>query len=727
MPNTGQVTGVASATSAMADYTPGNNGSSVATSLAPATTTTADLQAAVTPSAATVAAGAPVSFTATFTNAGPDAATFVVPTLNLPTGLAGVTVSNGGSYNPATGVVTWPTLPNQPSGNVQTYTVDLPAAPGSGPLTAVAVAKSSTKEPANSFNNVASASVTINPVFDTMVSLAGPAAALPGSPATYTISTLNNGPSATNAAATQTVTLPAGLAPVAGSITGGGVYNPGPNTITWTVPTGQVPGPSGAVSNSFAVLLPAGGLSLSATSVAAGEANPADNSTTFATAATNQPPTAAAVINALQTPVGSTAGSSPTNVYGLLISPLAASDPEGALSSTAPYTVLTVPITSQGTLYYNTGSGYVAVAPGQPLTTVQASTLRFMPAAGYVGNATFSYLATDDAGNQSTVASYTVLVGVDRDAIYTATPARGGASQYQNGDIITYIIDPNGARYNSSGLVYNTSGVLQSGAANGLDPTSSSSSMLAAGTLPPGVALNPNTGQLYVSDRTLLPVAGITTTVSIITTDLNGGVTTVVETFTLGAFPLPVELTAFTAKAVRNTSSQLDWATASEKNNDHFDVERSLTGTGFVKVGEVKGQGSKTSATPYAFTDANAAKLGSLLYYRLKQVDADGTATYSPVRTVSFTATAAAEPAIALSVYPNPATAQVSAVTLDLSTLPQGTYQATVLDATGRLVATYSVLGGVNKDLPVQALSPGVYLVQVRGNGLNLSQRLTKE
>jgi hypothetical protein len=487
-----------------------------------------------------------------------------------------------------------------------------------------------------------------------------------------------------------------------------------------------VPGQAGAVSNSFAVLLPAGGLSLSATSVVAGEANPANNSTTFATAATNQPPTAAAVINALQTPVGSTAGSSPINVYGLLISPLAASDPEGALSSTAPYTVLTVPITSQGTLFYNTGSGYVAVAPGQPLTTVQAATLRFMPAAGYVGNATFSYLATDDAGNQSTVASYTVLVGVDRDAIYTATPVRGGASQYQNGDIITYIIDPNGARYNAAGLVYNASGVLQGGAANGLDPGSSSSSMLAAGTLPPGVALNPNTGQLYVFDRTLLPLAGITTTVSIITTDLNGGVTTVVETFTLGAFPLPVELTAFTAKAVRNTSTQLDWTTASEKNNDHFDVERSLNGTAFVKIGEVKGQGNKTSPTAYAFTDADAARLGSTLYYRLRQVDADGTATYSPVRTVRFDNTAAA-PAIALSVYPNPATAQASAVTLDLSTLPQGTYQATVLDATGRLVATYSVVGGVNKDLPVQALSPGVYLVQVRGNGLNLTQRLTKE
>jgi uncharacterized repeat protein (TIGR01451 family) len=726
MPNTGQVTGVATTTSAMADYTPGNNGSSVATSLAPTTTTTADLLAAVTPSAASaasVAAGAPVSFTATFTNNGPDAATDVVPTLSLPTGLAGVTVSNGGSYNPVTGVVTWPTLPNQSNGNVQTYTVALPAAPASGPLTAVTVAKSSTKEPANSFNNSATASVTITPTFDTMVSLAGPAKTLPGSVSTYTISTLNNGSSATAAAATQTVTLPAGLAPVAGSITGGGVYSSGTNTITWTVPTGQVFGPAGAVSNSFSVVQPTGGLNLTGTSVVTGEANPADNTTTIATAPTNQPPTAAAVVNALQTPVGSTAGNSPTNVYGLLISPLVATDPEGALNSTTPYTVLTVPITSQGTLYYNTGSGYAAVTPGQTLTTVQATTLRFKPAMNYVGNATFSYLATDDANNESTVASYTVPVGLDRDAIYTATPVRGGASQYQNGDVITYIIDPNGARYNSAGLVYNTSGALQTGAANGLDPASTSSSMLAAGTLPPGVALNPNTGQLYVSDRNLLPVTGTTTTVSIITTDLSGGVTTVVETFTLGAFPLPVELTVFTAKALRNVSSQLDWATASEKNNDHFDVERSLNGRDFVKIGEVKGQGSKTSPTEYALTDANVAKLASTLYYRLKQVDADGTSSYSPVRTVRFDAA----PVIALSVYPNPASAQAQAVTLDLSTLPEGTYQATVLDATGRVVATYSVTGGVDKALPVQSLSTGTYLIQVRGNGLKLTQRLTRE
>ncbi len=130
--------------------------------------------------------------------------------------------------------------------------------------------------------------------------------------------------------------------------------------------------------------------------------------------------------------------------------------------------------------------------------------------------------------------------------------------------------------------------------------------------------------------------------------------------------------------------------------------------------------------TTYAFTDANAARLGRLLYYRLRQVDADGTATYSPVRAVRFDS-APAEAAIALSLYPNPATAQASAVTLDLSTLPQGTYQATVLDATGRRVATYSVVGGVNKDLPVQALPSGVYLVQVRGNSLSLTQRLIKE
>jgi hypothetical protein len=68
----------------------------------------------------------------------------------------------------------------------------------------------------------------------------------------------------------------------------------------------------------------------------------------------------------------------------------------------------------------------------------------------------------------------------------------------------------------------------------------------------------------------------------------------------------------------RLADAQLAWRTASEKNNDHFDVERSLNGTDFVKVGQVKGQGTTSSATDYALTDAGiGTKATGVVYYRL--------------------------------------------------------------------------------------------------------------
>jgi uncharacterized repeat protein (TIGR01451 family) len=723
-PAGGQVAGVASATSATADRSPGNNASSVATSVAPTTTTRADLETTLTPSATSVAAGSPLTFTATFANNGPDAASNVVPTLQLPAGLTGVVVSNSGAYNSTTGLVTWPVVASQASGSPFTYTVAL-TAPASGPLTAVLGVTSNTSEPSNAtalFNNTKTSSVTITPTFNEVTRLSGPATALAGTSQTYTVTTLNNGPSATASATTQTVTLPAGLVPT--NITNSGVYNSGANTITWTIPTSQAAGVAGEVANSFTIVQPAAGATITAAVVVTGESNPGDNSATITTTVANRPPTAAAVVNALQSPTGSTAANSTTAIYGPLVSPLAASDPENAFSSTAPFTIATIPTTAQGVLYYNTsGTTYAAVTAGQTLTAAQAATLRFLPTLNYVGNAGFTYLATDNVGNQSPAASYTVPVGLDVASTYAGTALKGGANQYQNGDIITFIVDPNGARYTAAGVLYDATGALQSGAANGLPTTGTASAVLSAGTLPPGVSLNPTTGQLFVSNRLLLPRNASSTVVSITTTDIYGGVTTVVETINLGAFPLPVELTVFTAQALRNVDGLLQWTTASEKNNDHFDVERSANGRDFSKISELKGQGSKASPTDYRLTDANAAKLGSTVYYRLKQVDVDGASSYSPVRSIAFTKPVA--PSISL--FPNPA---VSESNLDLSLLPQGDYQVSVVDATGRVIVGLQLPAGSTHRLDLNAAASGAYFVVVRGTGPNaaisLTQRLLK-
>ncbi|MGI4864754.1 MAG: T9SS type A sorting domain-containing protein [Janthinobacterium lividum] len=106
-----------------------------------------------------------------------------------------------------------------------------------------------------------------------------------------------------------------------------------------------------------------------------------------------------------------------------------------------------------------------------------------------------------------------------------------------------------------------------------------------------------------------------------------------------------------------------------------------------------------------------ASKATGPVYYRLRQVDLDGTATFSPVRTVSFTAAAATS--VVLSLYPNPAQAST---TLELSQLPTtGTYQVVLLDATGRTVRSATLGGGLPQPLDISDLATGSYHVVVTG------------
>jgi hypothetical protein len=194
--------------------------------------------------------------------------------------------------------------------------------------------------------------------------------------------------------------------------------------------------------------------------------------------------------------------------------------------------------------------------------------------------------------------------------------------------------------------------------------------------------------------------------------------------------PLPVKLVDFTAQAAPGGRSvQLAWTTASEVNNAYFDVERSFDGATYAQLGRVAGQGGKTTATAYTFVDqqGGGTQPAGLVYYRLRQVDLDGTATYSPVRPVRL---GAAEAAGQASLYPNPA----QAITiLDLSALPtDASYQVQVLDATGRQVQRLLVDGGQAQALDLSPLAPGLLTVLVTGvqtNGTLFRQalRLHKE
>jgi hypothetical protein len=116
--------------------------------------------------------------------------------------------------------------------------------------------------------------------------------------------------------------------------------------------------------------------------------------------------------------------------------------------------------------------------------------------------------------------------------------------------------------------------------------------------------------------------------------------------------PLPVSLTSFSA-VPQGAGVAVSWATASEVNNAGFDVQRSADGATFTTLATVAGAGTTQTSRRYAYLDA--APLRATGYYRLRQLDLDGTATYGPVVAVR-----AAEVGVAIHTYPNPTTGRTT-------------------------------------------------------------------
>ncbi|GAB3875074.1 hypothetical protein GCM10028824_29510 [Hymenobacter segetis] len=681
-----------------------------------------------------VTPGASVTLNATFSNlAGGITATTVVPRVQLPAGLANgsnvVTVAGGtgGVYNNTTGLVTWNSVNSLASGAAALtgYNVTFKA-PASGSVTGTSFVSSATADAVAS-NNANSAVITVTSQVDVTTSVKGPAVALAGSRVTYAVVTTNNGPSPSGVV-TQTVTIPATATNI--SFPAGSTQAPasgGTITITFPLMNAMSVTPAGDVVNYVSFDAPNASYTVSATANTPGDTNTGNNTvaTPFATAI-DQTPTAYDVVNTLPSfltgVIGSTAGP-------IKISPLTGTDADAGQTATLTYTLTSLPAANTGILYLDAARTAPA-ATGVGYTATQIANLYFDPRGTilatdptYVGNVTFGYTTTDTPGLTSAPALYTIAIGKDEKSTATSTATKGRTVKYQDNDVIVNLIDVNTVKYNADGSLpfgkYLADRTVNPNPANG----GLTSVVQTGGTLAPGLALDAATGQIYVSNR--LALKSGTYSITVTTIDANGGTNSLTYSYTIGDFPLPVELTDFTATAVKNLDAALLWHTAQEKNNDHFDVERSLNGTDFVKIGEVKGQGSKTTTTEYALTDAGIGpKAKGLVYYRLKQMDTDGETSYSPVRTVTFTTTLV--PAIVL--FPNPAT---TGTQLDLTQLPTGRYQVSVLDATGRIVLNTTLEAGLAHALDLNTIASGTYNLLVRGqaNGqtINLTKRLIKE
>ncbi|WP_243409647.1 T9SS type A sorting domain-containing protein [Pontibacter virosus] len=332
--------------------------------------------------------------------------------------------------------------------------------------------------------------------------------------------------------------------------------------------------------------------------------------------------------------------------------------------------------------------GAIITNPTSPSTTVTGLT---------TGTYTITWTVTTSCGGTtSDPAVDQIILTVNCPSTYVIAPPKY-RDDYIPNDILATAVDTDGGIINA---------------------------VLLSGTFPPGAVLDADNGNIYVGENPEALVTGIYT-FTVRLTDAVGSVTEVSLTLEIledspVIIPLPVELVYFTA-TVRNNQAHLEWLTASELDNDRFEIERSLNARSFEKVGTVKGKGTTSLETKYQYTDRTPVQ--GTVYYRLKQVDLDGQFAYSNVIAVNAKGLARE---LATQAYPNPFQ-DVIKVTL---TVPEAQVAVmTIFDINGRRVITkdLDLDAGVNVlELQLGQLQTGMYILKVVGEGMESTTRIMK-
>lgn len=177
------------------------------------------------------------------------------------------------------------------------------------------------------------------------------------------------------------------------------------------------------------------------------------------------------------------------------------------------------------------------------------------------------------------------------------------------------------------------------------------------------------------------------------------------KTVGIASIPLSVTWMEFTASK-SGDNAILNWATATEKGNTGFDVERSIDGKNFSKIGFVSTQaneGNSSEKLSYTFTDSKP--FNGENHYRLKQIDIDGKSSYSKTSRVTF-----GGGTTSVQVYPNPANVGIVRVK------GNNISNIAVYNIAGQQIQV-PVAYGAENELNISGLSSGNYMVRVAAAG----------
>jgi hypothetical protein len=185
------------------------------------------------------------------------------------------------------------------------------------------------------------------------------------------------------------------------------------------------------------------------------------------------------------------------------------------------------------------------------------------------------------------------------------------------------------------------------------------------------------------------------------------------------SIPLPIELISFSGHC-ENDKVLLVWITASEWNNDRFTLEKSYDGKTFESIAVLKGSGTTSEQHSYQATDGIELRT---VYYRLKQTDYDGTASFSDLILVNCSSNGHHE---IIGIYPNPTH---SGVSIDLDLFDGGPVLLTVYNSIGQLIISeeMALKSGFQKFyVDLSSLAPDVYQLNLTTGSSVTTRKIVK-
>lgn len=173
---------------------------------------------------------------------------------------------------------------------------------------------------------------------------------------------------------------------------------------------------------------------------------------------------------------------------------------------------------------------------------------------------------------------------------------------------------------------------------------------------------------------------------------------------------LPVELTSFSSEC-KESGVDINWQTATEHNSAHFTVEKSRDGLNWMHLASLEAAGNSSTLINYSYIDAEKS---GIAYYRLQQVDQDGTEkTYGPISSSCEAITG-----LIMKTYPNPCS-ELFTINIE-SEVPMATAQIILKDVFGRIVASKAVsivAGTTQVEFLGLNVESGIYSVSLEENG----------